>query len=37
MPIIQKADDLDIEYILQQSHNKFFDDYIPKKNTIEDV
>lgn len=30
MPTIRKSADLDIEYILQQSQNKFFEDYMPK-------
>lgn len=31
MPIVQKAENIEIEYILQQSYNKFFEDYIPTR------
>ncbi|MDQ1164624.1 hypothetical protein QE431_000942 [Flavobacterium sp. SORGH_AS 622] len=31
MPAITKAEDIEIDYIQQQSHGKFFDDYVPKK------
>ncbi|AEW87290.1 hypothetical protein FCOL_12455 [Flavobacterium columnare ATCC 49512] len=31
MPIVQKAENIEIEYILKQSHNKFFEEFIPTR------